>query len=931
MNRLRQSDVKALYHDLRTKSDEKDVEGAWRSIFKSYFVERNPDGNAKISSPSKVDGFIFEDRMIFALRILLEFKDGTDLQKAYDRARIAIQCIYYMKQFEKKGIDLPNVIVGADEDQAFVLYAPNFYKYLKSDTTNWSIAPSSAYKANPELMNLLINDSNLSVFIYDLNSGKGIKQQYATIKDLFDEVESLAGYDPKTGEEFKVNVNESNLAVLFDEFIRITFNSLKELDSVFPVDMVNIFQQLLLGRNPDEYYPLPSDPNKLHLPGDKKIAINGANMNAFFKHFNRNLSIEEQNSLIAISDRLIEDITRRRKGDYWTPTIWANKAISLLDTTLNGKWKTKTAGLIEDWKKDCVVWDCAAGAKNLTRDYQFKHLYSSTIHQSELDLSKQYNAYPTSNYAFQYDFLNDDIDQLSLLQKSNDLRHLTEDDIKSISSHLKMPENLFRDLLANKPLVVYINPPFGTANSRSFTSEHATKKAKMAKTEVNALMKEAKMGRASQQLYAQFFFRIVNLINLFQLDNVILAAFSPYQFRVGGNYYGNFYNYFLQTLHPFRGYLFNAGEFSDVASDWAITFSLYSNEGTFPRSEQVETCEFQKDSIKSIFNKTIRTVDEQNSLSSWVKGSHQKQYLGKKLNANEFTAVTSAVKSSKPSIRTSYYENAIGYMYFIGNDVEHSDTAVSLFSSSFKSGNGICITKENIKRAVIGFSIRRCANFEWYSGKDAFYIDNSISEQILSDNEFLLNCLVFSLSQFRSSYQSSLGTNSVPTGYPTIENQWFFLPHNLVANLYGKAKVSDNNRALFSKEYSRAKTANNSLVVNLLENLGVSFELVNYTSHKTIIQPIFNNPENISEECQSMMKCLCNLFNITWPYRDLAINSHPEWSLERYDAGFNQLYKIATQIIENQQWIDEYKNSYDALRKSIHDYGQRLSIMSPES
>ena len=152
-----------------------------------------------------------------------------------------------------------------------------------------------------------------------------------------------------------------------------------------------------------------------------------------------------------------------------------------------------------------------------------------------------------------------------------------------------------------------------------------------------------------------------------------------------------------------------------------------------------------------------------------------------------------------------------------------------------------------------------------------------------------------------------------------------------MANLYGKAKVSDNNRALFSQEDSRAKTANNSLVVNLLENLGVSFELVNDTSHKTIIQPIFNNPENISEECQSMMKCLCNLFNITWPYRDLAINSHPEWSHERYDAGFNQLYKIATQIIVNQQWIDEYKISYDALRKSIHDYGQRLSIMSPEA
>lgn len=80
-----------------------------------------------------------------------------------------------------------------------------------------------------------------------------------------------------------------------------------------------------------------------------------------------------------------------------------------------------------------MVWDCAAGVKNLTRDYQFEHLYSSTVHQSELDLSKQYNAY---NYAFQYDFLNDDIDQLSLLQKSNDLCHLKEDDIKSISNFL---------------------------------------------------------------------------------------------------------------------------------------------------------------------------------------------------------------------------------------------------------------------------------------------------------------------------------------------------------------------------------------------------------------------------------------------------------------------------------------------------------------
>ncbi len=73
-----------------------------------------------------------------------------------------------MKKFQENGLELPTVIVGADEDQAFVLVANKFYKYLNGDY-NWNISPSSAYKDDPSLLRDLVKDANLkciSVSIY---------------------------------------------------------------------------------------------------------------------------------------------------------------------------------------------------------------------------------------------------------------------------------------------------------------------------------------------------------------------------------------------------------------------------------------------------------------------------------------------------------------------------------------------------------------------------------------------------------------------------------------------------------------------------------------------------------------------------------------------------------------------------------------------
>lgn len=65
------------------------------------------------------------------------------------------------------------------------------------------------------------------------------------------------------------------------------------------------------------------------------------------------------NNIAEISDRLIEDTTRRRHGVFYTPRPFADYAHKMISEELG-----------EDWKERCVVWDNSCGTCNLTRDYR---------------------------------------------------------------------------------------------------------------------------------------------------------------------------------------------------------------------------------------------------------------------------------------------------------------------------------------------------------------------------------------------------------------------------------------------------------------------------------------------------------------------------------------------------------------------------------
>lgn len=90
----------------------------YRRVISEYF------GQNSWQFDENTDGYFVDDSLFMSLRLLLEAKYDKDLRNINDRAAIVAQCIYYMKKFEHSGLEQPNVIFGADQDQMFAVYAP---------------------------------------------------------------------------------------------------------------------------------------------------------------------------------------------------------------------------------------------------------------------------------------------------------------------------------------------------------------------------------------------------------------------------------------------------------------------------------------------------------------------------------------------------------------------------------------------------------------------------------------------------------------------------------------------------------------------------------------------------------------------------------------------------------------------------------------
>lgn len=710
--------------------NEKDVENIYRKEL------LNMEGST-ITSPFNVDGLLEAKNV----RALLEFKYDENLKNKLSQSNVLIQCLYYLKKFEDNGQKLPSTIFVGDKNECFALHTNTIIKYLSSNI-DWRIAPSEAHKRNPELVKAMVGDNDILPFIYDIDSNFRMKDIIGRIQEFSQNIQR------------KVRVTKHNIVAIFDYFDKNVLGKVELTTN----EKANLFIQIVI--NPTENYPHPKKKNVLQTLSFGDLNINENQFKSFFKHFEGDVySPKEKEGLTSLVDRLVDDSVRRNKGEFFTPTTFVDKAHEYL-TDVYGT----------DWKERFVVWDNSSGTHNLTRDYKFKELYTSTLEQSDIDTANQMGYNPEAT-KFQYDFLNDSDD--------------------------KLPQGLQDAINEGKEILFLINPPYATANNKD--KKEGSHKGGISTTIVGQEMRNSKeWGASTQQLYSQFLYRIWKYQQTNK--NIHIAIFCKPNYLSGGSF-KNFRNKFFGSFGFEKGFLFQASHFSDVSTDWGINFAVFSNSANNVKEYVHDLVEVDNE----VFNLSVKgekylyNVDGRKKASDWVR----EEVKGLKTIDAPQQSSTYVIKEKG---RGNLVEGGIGYILSASNNIQYNSQSVAMFSSCFSNGNGLSIIKENILKTTALFTARKAIKGNWINDKDEYLAPN---EEHPKYRQFELDSLVYSLFN-NSSQQSSLRQVDYKGKKWDIKNEFFWMDKETMLGL-----AEENN---YDALYQDARTDHSRYVNTLLSN-----------------------------------------------------------------------------------------------------------------
>ncbi len=489
-----------MMSDTLTKSlNEKDVENTYRHNFLKKFKDM------EITSPFKCDGFGVSKS--HKVRVLMEYKDDVNLSNKADLVKVLAQSIFYIKSFYDKGIIPPSTVFIADRNECLALHVNDLIDYLDMDL-DWKVAPSSAHTIT-DLVLALMNDDKLRPFVYKSDDFDDCVQK---IKDLTENVQR------------KVLVTDKNITEVFRYFEEKVLGKVKLTTN----EKANLFVQILVNKDDNFLHPVSKRKTVITKSFGEVPIVSREGFESFFAHFASSYSPSQKHKLAAVVDRIVEDTTRRRQGEFFTPAIWVDKAHEYIASVYG-----------DDWKEKYVVWDPAWGTGNLTRDYQFKQLYVSTLNQSDIDTANQMGYNPEA-VKFQYDFLNDDYE--------------------------KLPEGLRKAIEEGRQIIVLMNPPYATSSNMV----QGTSKKGVAVNIVNEIMKSNKMGDSAKQLYAQFMYRLHSFGG-----KINIGMFSNPSYLTGQKFQ-KFREVIICDYDFKGGFVMDASNFADVKS-WGLTFSILSS------------------------------------------------------------------------------------------------------------------------------------------------------------------------------------------------------------------------------------------------------------------------------------------------------------------------------------------------------------------
>ena len=402
----------------------------------------------------------------------------------------------------------------------------------------------------------------------------------------------------------------------------------------------------------------------------------------FWKRYKRPPVKEFQEYIIERRDLLVPQDIRERKGAFFTPRIWVE---------LSQKYLTDYLG--ENWQEEYFIWDCAAGTGNLLAGLTNKYnIYASTLDQADVSVIHErieHGANLVKNHVFQFDFLNDEFSKLP-----QSLQDIINDENK------------------RKKLVIYINPPYAEGDNVRGIGRKDVHVSKI-HSKYQTLM-----GKASSEMFAQFFTRIYK-----EIPNSVLAEFSTLKILQAPNF-SDFREFFRAKLEKI--FLVQADTFDNVKGKFPIGFFIWNTE------------------IRERFINIEADIYDREANFTGIKNLYDSSVLK---SINDWLITT----------RSRHNEKNLGFISAKGNDFQNVNFIFIINDKKqLPHPRGTWITDKNLIEVSIYLTVRHIIPATWLNDRDQFIYPN---DSWMNDFEFQNDCLTFTLFSNSNNIQTKFGIN----------------------------------------------------------------------------------------------------------------------------------------------------------------------------
>lgn len=781
--------------------------------------------------------------------IWFEAKDG------YKTSTYAMftQLFYYIRQALKEGEEIPPFLCVIDTAKAALMKTQIAIDFLndKSINVKWG---KSASDVTPDAL------EKVSQFI-------GTHFVSYNIKFNEEEFKEAVHNAIEKGEIIRTKITPDNLKQVFDKWILLIGNEIKD---VAPEDFALLFYaDIMSDGTVSTHENLPAE--LIHKGNKPAFLLNGKlyeiksieGYRKFWAIYDRPPKEEYRNYLLERRDSLIPTDERSFKGAYFTPLHVVEKAYELLNKTLG-----------DNWQRNYIVWDMCCGVGNLeTKHSNHRNIFMSTLDQADIDVMK---ASKTCSAAirFQYDYLNDDI---------------TDDGKIDYSLTNKIPQSLQKIIAeakeGKKKVLVLINPPYAEATNADNTAkkiEDAKNKTGVAKTKcAESLMKN--YGKATNELFVQFVVRIAN-----EIPNATLGMFSKLKYVNSTNFEDFRLNWNAEFLD---GFVVHSKSFDGLKGEFPIGFLLWKTDN-YSNSKQKSiteiSCEVLDKNANPIGQKNFYNIPTDLFLNKWIKRP--------RANKEDVIPLSNCVtpsSMSNPCVK-NWSENAIGYMCAGTNDVQNAVAYTFLLSSVAGRGHGFYLTKDNLEKASIVFSVQRLVNHTWLNDRDQFLIP-----QKELDSEFKNDCLVWML--FNGSNLTASADDLEWNG-----KKWSIVNHFIP---FTEQEVGSDDRfeSDFLVQYVEEIASEKNELIS--EELPERFSVFSEESQKVLLEGL---------------KLWKKYFETSFDY-----NIREKYKLNRCDVGWYQIRMSMNDYNETGDAIpisftafeEAYKSLTEKLRPKVYEYG----------